>query len=634
MRIDFLTDVGPSSTCGSAVVFRQLVDSFKLRGHRVSSRDVDTGCKLVESELAFVADPDDDVSGVDFKSRWSKKRPDIVYLALTRTITTSSVRLARSLEIPVVLDLRAWLDGEETFDRLAAEVAEINHHGLHVIIQDESFAALLSSLGISRVSLLDQGVDRRMFHPGRRDDTLRASWGISANTVVFGMAGRFEPDARCYAMLDRFRRLKLHWGPRVALVVAGEGRLLPAIRDEFPDVVIHPVKSRDAKSRVFASIDVLLCTDPSCVSGQTFREALSSGTPVVCPCTGDCADSMNEGDASPVHCFEPDDDYSCMKILDALAGSAGTDDSMRRNAREMTFPMDSRRIHGEVEQLLRLCLLQPEIRGSGRAPRDAVHTCRTVFLSDIHLGTKDCKADECRRFLKHIRADKIVLVGDIIDAWALSRGSVWRNKHGRLVRALLRKMDREQTEIVYLRGNHDEVMEKFMPMTLGKLRLAGEYVHTTRSGRTYLCIHGDGFDNVCSHFRWLALLGSLGYDVLLWINRFYNRFRAWRGKEYYSVSKAIKQKVKSAVNFIGDYEKQLENMARRSRCDGMIAGHIHHGADKWIGNIHYMNCGDWVESMTAIIEESDGRLNLIQYDEWMRRLTVEHSVTHECDEMS
>ena len=150
------------------------------------------------------------------------------------------MRLARSLEIPVVLDLRAWLDGEETFDRLAAEVAEINHHGLHVIIQDESFAALLSSLEISRVSLLDQGVDRRMFHPGRRDDTLRTSWGISANTVVFGMAGRFEPDARCYAMLERFRRLKLHWGPRVALVVAGEGSGNQSGR-KCPDFLCIPV---------------------------------------------------------------------------------------------------------------------------------------------------------------------------------------------------------------------------------------------------------------------------------------------------------------------------------------------------------------------------------------------------------
>ncbi len=628
MRIDFLTDLGSSSTCGSAVVFRQLVDAFKMRGHRVFVRDVESGCKLVSDGETFGADHDEDGAGVEFKSRWSRKRPDLIYLALAHADAAPVVRVARGLEIPVMLDLRGWTAHEEELDRMANDVADALHLGLHVLVQDESTAGLLKAMGLRHVSVVDLGVDRRLFHPGRRDSALRASWGASENTVVFGMAGRFEPDARCHAMLDRVRRLKLHWGARIALVVAGEGKLLPAIRDEFPDAVIQPMHSRENYPQVLASMDVLLCSDASCSGSLVFREALSSGLAIVCP---GAVNHEGQGTDAPVCYFTPGDDYACMQILDALAEFADTESPMRRMAREMTVGMDLRKVHGEVEQLLRQCLLQPEIRGSGRAPRDAVHTCRTVFLSDIHLGTKDCKADECRRFLKHIRAEKIVLVGDIVDAWALARGSVWRNKHGRLIRALLRKMDREQTEIIYLRGNHDEVMDKFMPMALGRLKLAREYVHTMRSGRSYLCVHGDGFDNVCSHFRWLAVLGSLGYDVLLWMNRFYNRFRSWRGKEYYSVSKAIKQKVKSAVSFIGNYEKQLENMARRRRCDGMIAGHIHHGADKWIGNIHYMNCGDWVESMTAIIEESDGRLNLVQYDEWMRKLTVEHSVAQECD---
>lgn len=239
----------------------------------------------------------------------------------------------------------------------------------------------------------------------------------------------------------------------------------------------------------------------------------------------------------------------------------------------------------------------------------------TMLISDLHLGTKDSKANECRRFLKQYRMKRLVLVGDIIDAWALKRGSAWRPEHTRFVRFLLKKMEKEQCEVIYLRGNHDDIIERILPFSLGNLRMQKEYVLNTRDGRRYLCVHGDGFDSISTNHRWVAVLGSAGYDFLLWFNRLYNGWRHFRGKEYYSVSKTIKNKVKSAVNFLDKYEEQLENMATRRHCDGIIAGHIHHPADRRVGgsNIRYMNCGDWVETMSAVIEHTDGRIETVLY---------------------
>lgn len=227
-----------------------------------------------------------------------------------------------------------------------------------------------------------------------------------------------------------------------------------------------------------------------------------------------------------------------------------------------------------------------------------------------------------------------MLVGDIVDAWALSRGSRWRRRHTRFVRTLLKKMEQEDVEVLYLRGNHDDILEKFLPFHLGGLKIAREYVHQAADGRRYLCVHGDGFDAISTNYRWLAMLGSLGYDVLLMVNRFYNKYRAWRGREYYSVSRAIKGRVKSAVNFIGKYEEQLQRLAVKRQCDGIIAGHVHHPADTMVGKVRYLNCGDWVETMSAVLEYGDGRMETVLYKDFMKRLAYGKCGTMEDAETS
>lgn len=199
----------------------------------------------------------------------------------------------------------------------------------------------------------------------------------------------------------------------------------------------------------------------------------------------------------------------------------------------------------------------------------------TVILSDIHLGTADSKADEVVNFLKHVTCKKLILNGDIIDAWALQRGGRWASSHSRVIRKILKISEKNHTEVIYLRGNHDDILERFMPLAFGRIRMEKEHIHTSSNGKRYLVIHGDGFDSISTNHRWLATVGSVGYDFLLTINRLYNRIRAWRGMEYFSLSKRIKASVKSAVCFIDRYEELLQQLARQRMCDGIICGHIH-----------------------------------------------------------
>lgn len=253
--------------------------------------------------------------------------------------------------------------------------------------------------------------------------------------------------------------------------------------------------------------------------------------------------------------------------------------------------------------------------------------CETLILSDIHLGTIDSKAKEATAFIKAHRCKRLILNGDIIDGWALRSRGKWLDSHTKLVRTILKKMEKEGTEVIYLRGNHDDILEKFLPIAFGSLIMESEYIHETPRGK-YLIVHGDGFDSVTTNSKFLAIAGSWGYEVLLRVNRFYNRWRAWRGKEYFSLSKEVKSRVKSAVSFVDRYEDQLQTFAKHRECDGIICGHIHTAADKMVGDVHYLNSGDWVESLTAIVEHTPGEFEIIDYDAFKKRhkATLEEAV--------
>ena len=242
---------------------------------------------------------------------------------------------------------------------------------------------------------------------------------------------------------------------------------------------------------------------------------------------------------------------------------------------------------------------------------------RTIIISDVHLGAPDCQIDKVNYFLKHTICDRLIMNGDIIDGWSLRRSGGWQRTHTRFVRLVLKKMEKQGTEVIYIRGNHDDMLANVLPLAFDNLKIVEDFVHTTADGHRYICLHGDAFDAVTQNSKLLAILGDIGYQGLLKLNRYYNRYRQWRGKEFFSLSKAIKARVKTAVSYISKFEESAVKLAKNRDCDGFICGHIHSPADKMIDGKRYLNSGDWVESNTAIIEYYDGRIEVIDFDKFI-----------------
>lgn len=247
---------------------------------------------------------------------------------------------------------------------------------------------------------------------------------------------------------------------------------------------------------------------------------------------------------------------------------------------------------------------------------------KTLFLSDIHLGSKGCQAELLIDFLRQHEAEKIYLVGDIVDGWRLKRGWYWPQPHNDVVQKLLRKA-RKGTEIIYVPGNHDEFLRGFFGSHFGGVEVRDRDMHETADGRTLLIIHGDQFDVVVRHAKWLAHLGDWAYVTALAINTWVNRIRRTIGLPYWSLSKWAKMKVKDAVNFIGEFERALAREANEVGADGVVCGHIHHAVIAEREGIQYINTGDWVESCTAIVEAHDGTLSLIDWAEVNRTRMLE-----------
>lgn len=246
---------------------------------------------------------------------------------------------------------------------------------------------------------------------------------------------------------------------------------------------------------------------------------------------------------------------------------------------------------------------------------------RTLFLSDIHLGTRGCQAELLLDFMRFNDAETIYLVGDIVDAWRLRRSWYWSQAHNDVVQKLLRK-GRKGARIVYLPGNHDEFLRNYLGTHFGGVEVVDTCIHDTVDGRRLLVIHGDQFDVVVRHAKWLAFLGDWAYEAALGVNTVLNKVRRFLGFPYWSLSAWAKLKVKNAVNFIGAFEQALSGEARRQGADGVVCGHIHHAAMRDIGGVAYINTGDWVESCTAVAEHHDGRLEILRWT----RLSGEASV--------
>ncbi len=237
---------------------------------------------------------------------------------------------------------------------------------------------------------------------------------------------------------------------------------------------------------------------------------------------------------------------------------------------------------------------------------------RTLFISDIHLGKRGCQADLLLDFLRYHDADTIYLVGDIIDGWALKGGWHWPQSHNDVIQKLLRKV-RKGTKMIFVPGNHDEFARDYLGMNFGGVEVVDSAIYEMATGKKFLIIHGDQFDIVVSHAKWIALLGDWAYEVALSANHWFNKARRAMGFQYWSFSAWAKHKVKDAVNFIGSFEKTLADEARKQGAEGVVCGHIHHAVIREIDGITYVNTGDFVESCTAVAEHADGRLEILHW---------------------
>ncbi|MGE4429637.1 MAG: UDP-2,3-diacylglucosamine diphosphatase [Sphingobium sp.] len=242
---------------------------------------------------------------------------------------------------------------------------------------------------------------------------------------------------------------------------------------------------------------------------------------------------------------------------------------------------------------------------------------RTIWISDLHLGTSGCNATMLLDFLSSVECDTLYLVGDIIDGWRLRKGWYWPDSHNEVIRRIL-KMAHRGTRVVYITGNHDEMLRDYVGLGFGGIDLMNETIHTTADGRRLFVTHGDAFDGVVLYARWLAFLGDQAYYLLLKANKAFNRIRKWMGMPYWSLSAYIKRRVKNAVQYVCSFEEAVAHEAAGRGVDGVVCGHIHCVEIREIGEITYYNDGDWVESCTALTEDEQGQMAILDWAEWLR----------------
>ncbi len=631
MRIDIVTDTFTPDINGVAMTLGRLTKGLRNRGHRV--RVVHTGATALPGDTCVAALPLPGYKEVrvglpkpfELRARWVRKRPDAIYVATESPLGKSALKAANALRIPVATGFHTNFHqymrqyGLGGLQSMAMAYLKNFHQRANCTLTPSSVVRdRLTAEGIENVHFLGRGVDTDCFTPDKRCELMRSGWGVRPGTPVAIMVGRVAAEKNFDLAMKTFTKMR-EAIPDAACVVVGDGPLREKLAQQFPWVRFVGVKTGEELARHYASADVLIFPSETETFGNVLLEAMASGLATVCYDYAAAALHVTAG----VNGFKaPLGDATAFVESAIHAITLGPDHHLRREARKSAESLGWDTVVGEFERRLsEIADLPPQRTDKPSKPgKRRRFSCRTVFLSDVHLGTPDSKADELVEFLKHIHCSKLVLNGDIIDGWALGRGSRWTSRHSRLIRKVIKMTERDDTEVIYLRGNHDEILDRFLPISFGKIRLTKEHIHMTAQGKRYLVVHGDGFDSVSTNHKWLAALGSVGYDFLLRVNRFYNRYRAWRGKEYFSLSKRVKAKVKSAVSFIDRYEDLLQNLARHKKCDGIICGHIHTPEDKQVGDIHYLNSGDWVESLTAIIEHHDGRMELVHHAKVMESL--------------
>lgn len=630
MRIEFVTDTFAPDVNGVAMTLGRLVAGLRERGHLVhvwhtAERQEESG----ETSLPSISLPGYKQVRLGLPGRlkllrrWRRKAPDVVYVATESLLGLSAIKAAAMLRIPVAAGFHTNFDEyleqyhlPKLKGTAMSYLRKVHNQADCTFAPSREVVAKLETEGFRDVHLLGRGVDAFLFNPSRRDAALRADWGAGETDPVLLMVGRLAAEKNLELGIRAFHRILEHF-PTARCVVVGDGPLGESLAQKHPEVIFAGVRREMDLARHYASADVLLFPSQTETFGNVLLEGMASGLSTVSFDYAAAALHVRSGENGRKAALGDDPGFITHSLAAAADSMGG---ALRKEARESVLTMDWGQVVMAFEKRLQgLTGGRANARGTS-IQKPGKMAFRTVFVSDIHLGTADSKVKEVIDFLKHCTFEKLVLNGDIIDGWALKRGGTWKKSHSKFVRYIFKLMESQETEVVYLRGNHDDILDRFLPMAFGPMTMVKEHIHRALNGKRYLVVHGDGFDTISTRYKWAAVWGAIGYDQLMKVNRLYNRYRSWRGMEYFSMSQAIKGRVKSAVSFVDRYQEQLQLLARRKGCDGIICGHIHTPADEDVDGIHYLNSGDWVESLSAVVEHPDGRFEVLYYEDFLQRI--------------
>ncbi|MEZ7957066.1 MAG: glycosyltransferase [Rubritalea sp.] len=634
MRIEIVTDTFSPDVNGVAMTLGKLTDNLKLLGHYVHIVHTGEVVKLGETRIKSMSLPGYKAvrvglpSPLQLRKRWRQKRPDVIYVATESPLGISAIKAARELGIPVASGFHTNFHQYLKDYRLSkierpvlALLRKIHNKSDCTIVPSQDVLNTLESAGFKKLRLLGRGIDTEQFHPGKRSDLLRSSWGASAETPVAIIVGRVAAEKNLEFALRCLEKMKVTY-PDLKVVIVGGGPLDNKLQARYLNsnagsFHFAGVLKGEALAAHYASADLLVFASESETFGNVLLEGMASGNVTVSYRNAASAQYIKNG-MNGYNC-EPGNETDFEGILsEALENYRNQE--IKAAAVTTIKPLTWASITDRFSDYLTE-IIADKPNKHRRVKNKTPLNYRSLFLSDIHLGTEDSKARQVLDVIRNINCERLYLNGDIIDGWAIKRKAKWKKSHSKVVRAILKKSEQDDCEVIYTRGNHDDFMTQFLPVDIGGLKMVKEADHICPNGDKYLVIHGDGFDSVCTNHRWLANLGAMGYDFLLSVNRYYNKYRSWRGKEYFSISKTIKSKVKSAVSFVDKYEDKLHDLASSRGYKGIICGHIHTPADKHVKGTHYLNSGDWVETMSCIVEHHDGRMELLYYKDLLEKLS-------------
>ena len=631
MRIDIVTDTFPPDINGVAMTLQRLTSELRALHHHLTIYHTGTANSQREKTMKSWNLPGYPEVKIGLPAttywinRWQRKRPDVIYVATESPMGISALKVARNIQIPTAAgfhtNFHQYID---TFQNRKIELTALQylrkaHSKANITIAPSmEVKDMLEDNGFQNIRIMGRGVDTNLFHLNKRCKTLRSNWGAQDTDLVFLTVGRISSEKNLELGIRAYQHI-LHTYPTAKYILVGDGPARKELQQNHPNLIFTGTQRYSELARHYASADILLFPSETETFGNVLLEGKASGLITV----------AYDYAAAKQHTRHTQNGYTVPKgkeqqFIETALTAASLDltntNIIAREARHTAEALSWSSTAETFQSHLREIIQQGKAHRRAKEQRVPLKV-RTLILSDIHLGSEDSKAREIVDVLKHTQCERIILNGDIIDGWALKRGNKWKNIHTRVIRTLLSKMEKEKVEIIYLRGNHDEFLEKIIPLTFSRITFTKEYLHTTSSGKKYLVIHGDGYDSLCAKFRGIELIGAIGYDSLLRLNRVYNQYRAWRGKEYFSLSKAIKSKVKSTLSFIASYEAKLAELAKAHHCHGIICGHIHTPADKIIEGIHYINSGDWVETLSGAIENHNGQLEVFHYEEFLQKTT-------------